>query len=248
MNINQIYLEDSYHYIKNIPDHSIDCIYTDIPYLYSNSGMQRKSDTNNVVERIRKKREVIHFMSKGIDYSILDDFVRIMKKVNCFIWCSKAQILPILNFFDDYKQKKQIDLFWEILFWGKNNPQPATNSTWLPDVEYCLYFREKGVKLNDGYDIKHKYYISSVNYDDKKLYKHPSIKPLNIVKNHLLHCTQEGDVICDPFMGSGTTCVGAKELNRKYIGIEKEKKWFDIADQRLNGIDQYGQTSIFTEF
>lgn len=46
--------------------------------------------------------------------------------------------------------------------------------------------------------------------------------------------TNENDLIIDPFMGSGTTGVAAKELKRKFLGIEKEKKYFDIAKERLN--------------
>ena len=49
-------------------------------------------------------------------------------------------------------------------------------------------------------------------------------------------------------MGSGTTCVAAKELNRQYIGIELNPKFYEIAKDRLNGIDANGQTSIFTDF
>ena len=57
-----------------------------------------------------------------------------------------------------------------------------------------------------------------------------------------------GGVVLDTFVGSGTTCVAAKKLNRKYIGIELNPKYHKIAVDRLNGINANGQTSIFTDF
>lgn len=177
----------------------------------------------------------------GFDYKILDEFMRIMKKVNIFIWCNKQQILDIMNYFKDYS--------CEILTWNKTNATPFTNNVWLPDIEYCLYFRDSGVALNDGYNLKSKWFISSINKQDKDEFEHPTIKPLELVKRHLLHATQPSDVILDPFVGSGTTCVGAKELGRQYIGFEINEKYHKIAVDRLNGINQKGETSLFdTDF
>ena len=225
--LNEIYNEDSYQAIKKIPDKSIDCIYTDIPYLIVSGG----GGSSRVAQSINKvNNEDLRDIKNGIDYSIFEDFERTMKKVNIFIWCSKMQIPYILNYWTEKGYN------FEILVWCKINPIPATNNTWLPDVEYCLYFRESGVKLNDGYELKSKFYISPINKPDKDLYNHPTIKPLDLVKRHLLHSTQENDIVADFFLGSGTTCVAARETNRRYIGFEKDKKYFEIAKDRLNGI------------
>lgn len=134
-----------------------------------------------------------------------------------------------------------------ILVWCKTNPIPTANNKWLSDLEYCLYVRD-GVRLNDGYELKSKYYISPINQNDKLDYEHPTIKPLELVKRHLLHSTQENDVVLDCFSGSGTTCVACKEIGRQFIGIEIEPKWHKISVDRLNGINTKGQTSIFTDF
>lgn len=236
--INNIILGDSYELIKNIPENSIDCIYTDIPYLFANGG----SSNSPLSQRIKKlKQEDLAGITKGIDYSILDEFIRILKKINCFIWCSKEQILDILNFF----HKK--NCMFEILTWNKSNPTPMTNNTFLPDIEYCLYFRETGVKLNDGYELKSKWYISPINKADKDKYKHPTIKPLQLVKRHIEHTTQKNDLVLDCFSGSGTTCVACKELNRRYIGIEKNPEYYKISIDRLNGILANGQISFDTD-
>jgi len=65
--------------------------------------------------------------------------------------------------------------------------------------------------------------------------RHPTQKPLDLVKNLILTYSNEGDVILDPFMGSGTTMLAAQELNRNGIGIEIFPDYFNIAQNRING-------------
>lgn len=164
-----------------------------------------------------------------------------MKNINCFIWCSKNQVLDIMNYFDKYN----VDV--NILTWTKTNPIPFGNSIWLSDIEYCLHFY-KGAGFNIGSEYKRKNYSSPINNKDKELYKHPTIKPIEMVKRHIMNMTKEGDIVLDCFCGSGTTCVACKETGRRFIGIEVEPKYHKIACDRLNGILANGQTSIFTNF
>lgn len=262
-----IYCEDSYMAIKELPDKCIDCIYTDIPYLYNQGG----SGSSELGERTAKKRlelmgalesfsnadmtygEMLKKAKKeqkvnndfvsiedGINYGILNEFVRVMKRINIFIWCSKLQLLEIMKFFIE-----EHNCYFELIVWCKTNPTPSTNNSWLPDIEYCLYFREKGVSLNDGYELKSKWYDSPINKRDKDKFNHPTIKPLDLVKRHILHATQPNDIVADFFMGSGTTCVASKDTDRQYIGFEIEEKWFKVAQDRLNNTDANGQMSLF---
>ena len=230
---NKIYLGDSYKAIKEIPDKSIDLIYVDVPYLYDGGG----GGDSELSKSIVKAHDDLHDggLVSGFDYKILDDYVRVNKKVNIIIWFSKLQMQYILNYFLNIPDK---EIFFEPLVWCKTNPIPATNNKWLPDLEYAFHFREKGVKLNNGFEIKSKYYISPINTKDKVLYEHPTIKPLEFVKNHILHTTQEGDIVLDTFLGSGTTAVACKELGRNYIGFEINENYYKIATDRLNGITQ----------
>lgn len=232
-----IYCEDSYKAIKELPDKCIDCIYTDIPYLYESGG----KGTSPLGQRIdRLNYEEITDIRKGIDLSIINEMIRIMKNINIFIWCSRQQVLDILKTFEPY------DCNYDILVWCKDNPTPQTNNTWLSDVEYCLYFREKGkVKFNDGYELKSKWYASPINKKDKDKFEHPTIKPLALVKRHILHTTQPNDIVADFFMGSGTTCVASKDTGRHFIGFEISPQWYNIAKDRLNYTDASGQLSLF---
>ena len=230
MELNVIYNEDCYEGIKKIPDKSIDLVYIDIPYLIDDGGCSQ----NPLSLRAKRLRSVeLEDIRHGIDYSILDELCRVMKKIYIYIWCNKNQILDILKYFVDGK-----GCYFEILVWCKTNPTPLTNNVMLPSIEYCLMFREKGCQLYGTYETKSKYYISAINKADKDLYDHPTIKPLEMVKNHILNSTQDGDVVLDCFMGSGTTAVACKELGRNYIGFEINPKYYQIAIDRVNGITQ----------
>lgn len=235
--IDKIYNEDCYKAIKDIPDKSIDCVYVDIPYLFQGGG----AGTSEVAQRILKMRTELQAneIYDGCDLSILPEFVRVLKNLNCFIWCSKEQIYPIMDWF-----MKNTDCTYQILCWCKTNPTPMCNGTWLSDIEYCLWFN-RGTKLNDGIQHKSKWYASPINKRDKDKFAHPTIKPLELVKRHLLHATQPDSVVLDCFMGSGTTAVACAETGRHYLGFEVNKKWYDVAVNRLDGVDANGQQSMF---
>lgn len=143
---------------------------------------------------------------------------------------------------------KKKHCFHDIMVWCKTNPIPTANGTYLPDLEYCLMFREKGTKVEGTYETKSKYYVSEINKKDKDKFLHPTIKPINVVKNHIINSTKENDIVLDCFCGSGTTCLACKETGRRYIGMEIDSEYHKIAVDRLNGITANGQTSIFTDF
>lgn len=240
---NNIYLGDCYELIKEIPDRSIDLVYIDIPYEFSSGGCG-SSDLGRRINRCANNINVsgnavapkgsmanrnIKMEETGIDFSIYDELCRVMKEVYIYIWLSKNQIPYTLDYFVNQK-----GCYFDILTWHKTNPIPATNNTWLHDTEYCLFFREKDAhRLNDGYELKRKWYVSPINVEDKKKYRHPTIKPLELVKQHILHATKEGDVVLDCFAGSGTTLVACKETNRRYIGIELNEEYYNIAKNRV---------------
>jgi DNA modification methylase len=236
---NKIHLGDSYELIKQIPDKSIDLIYTDIPY--DIRGGKGGGFMEKRIGRVRNQE--LKGLDNGIDFKIYDEFVRVLKDINLFIWLNKYQIQETLNYFLD-----KYDLTFEILTWNKINPIPMTSNVWLSDIEYCLYFRNRGVKLNDGYELKSKWHTSPINKSDKDEFEHPTIKPLELVKRHILHTTQPKDIVLDPFMGSGTTAVACKENDRQYLGMEIDAKWHKIAVDRVNGVNARGEVSLFADF
>ncbi len=70
--------------------------------------------------------------------------------------------------------------------------------------------------------------------------RHPTQKPLRLVRRALLACTREGDLVFDPFSGSGTTGVAAKELGRSFVGAELEKGFAELAARRIRSAERGG--------
>lgn len=87
-------------------------------------------------------------------------------------------------------------------------------------------------ELNNGKQMKDVWKSSLTKPSEKKCGKHPTQKPIEILEKVILSSTNEGDMILDPFNGSGTTGITASRLKRKYIGIEKEKKYLDLTIKR----------------
>jgi site-specific DNA-methyltransferase (adenine-specific) len=89
-------------------------------------------------------------------------------------------------------------------------------------------------------DVEPEFYVSSVTpKSEKKEGKHPTQKPLGLLERIIKASTNEGDIILDPFSGSGTTGVSAIMLNRKYIGIEQEKEYLDLSIRRIERIENH---------
>lgn len=229
MELDKIYNTNCYEFIKTLPDKCVDLVYTDIPYeMPSFHSIDVGGAKAISSEMLAQKEKLLN----GIDYSILDDLCRICKHIYIYIWCNKTQIPKILNYF----MCKKVN--FNILCWCKTNPTPLGNFPFLSDIEYLLCFYESGCLFNKGINLKSKFYVSATNQKDKKLYDHPTIKPMEFVKRSILLSTKKGDIVFDPFMGSGTTAVACKELNRHFICCELDKRYYDIAIDRLKGITQ----------
>ena len=221
LEINKVYNMDCVDGIKLLDDNSIDLVIIDPPYKLDIVKLKNTTKFNNYANELLGLKD-------GFDLKILDLLVTKMKKINIYIYCSKRQVKELLEYFINRKCN------YEILTWHKMNPSPLTNNIYLPDTEYIVFAREKGVRLYGNYHTKRKYYISGVNQADKKKWKHPTIKPLPFIENHIINSSNEGDLILDCFAGSGTTLVGAINQNRNFIGFEINKKYYETAQYRIN--------------
>ena len=220
LKINEVYNMDCMDAIKLLDDKSIDLVVMDPPYLLNLTKVKNTSSFNNYANELIGLKD-------GFDLKVLDLLIPKMKKINMYIYCSKRQVKDLIEYFVSK------DCNYEILTWHKQNPSPLINNNYLPDTEYIIFAREKGVKLYGSYHTKRKYYLSGVNQVDKKKYKHPTIKPLPFIENHIINSSKEGDLILDCYCGSGTTLVGAIKNKRNFIGFEIDKKYYEIAKQRV---------------
>lgn len=233
--LNNIYLADCYEAIKCIPDKSVDLVIIDPPYEIPHTtggGMLEDKGIRPMFDSLEENN-----LAASFDFSILGELERVMKKRNIYIWCNK---LLIPKLFEHYKGS-----MFDLITWHKTNAMPLCGSKYLTDTEYCLYFHDT-LKLNTTYDTAKTHYELPINLADKQRYHHATIKPLQILQNLIINSSNEGDVVLDCFAGSGSTLVGAKNLNRKYLGFEIAERWYKVAKNRLNNIDANGQMSFLT--
>ena len=242
--LNNIYNEDSYKAIKDIPDNSIDLIIIDPPYKIESTIGGTNSKLAKSIENMNKSIEARRdTLANGIDGRIFPELIRVQPNINIYIWCNHKQIIQYLDYFVVQNGCK-----FNILFWWKPNAAPLFSNKYLTDKEYLLYLRKGGYCNPQSYEDAKTVFKHPLNVRDKKLFKHPTIKPLAAIKKIIRNSSKPGQVVADFFLGSGTTAVACKELDRKYIGFEIDKEYYKIAKDRLNGITSNGQTSMFTDF
>lgn len=228
---------DCLELIKLIPDKSVDLVVTDPPYeVATNGGSFYDSKSENY--RATQYSKEIKGISDGFTSEILNEIVRVLKKVNVYFFCSQKQIPKLLDYFLNNYSNKDHELYhrkinWNLLIWSKTNPIPACGNKYLSDAEYILFFREQGVKVYGNYETKKTHYETPLWVQDKKLYNHPTCKPVFMLKNFIINSSQENEVVLDPFMGSGSTGEAAIKLNRKFIGFEIDEQYFETARQRI---------------
>ena len=219
----ELYNGECLTYLKQMKDKCVDLVVIDPPYEID----QGKSGGVFGADK-QKYHNGIKHLTNGIKNNVLDELVRIMRKINIYIWCNKNQLRQYIDFFED------LGATTDLLTWHKTNPIPTCNNKYLSDTEYLLYFRKDGVPMYGTFETKRKWYATPLNVEDKKYYSHPTIKPIEIIKNLIINSSKEGDTVLDCYMGSGTTGVACKLLNRDFIGCEIDKTYYDIAKKRID--------------
>lgn len=141
-------------------------------------------------------------------------------------------------------QKAAADVGWPIeslLVWDKCWIGPGGQKGLRPSYELVALF------AGDSFSIPNRGLpdIQRFKWSAKKPHGHPAEKPVELMQWIIENSTNEGDVVLDPFMGSGTTGVAALRAGRKFIGIEQDANWFEVARKRLE--DEEAQTSLFEE-
>lgn len=229
--------------LKELPDASVDLIVTDPPYDMHIGGGGTQPMFN--IEKGSYLGDIeASGIQNGYDFELNKEFVRIMRGINIYIWCNKLQIPAYFNYYVN-----ELGCKFDILCWHKTNAVPAYNMKYNTDTEYCLHFAKNsyGVRPNN-YEDATTYYVDSVNQRDKKLYEHPTIKPLPFIERIIRNSSKAGDIVLDPFMGSGTTGVACKDLERSFIGVEIDEHWFNIAKKRIEEESATVDSSIALDF
>lgn len=232
---------DSLLLLKDIKSKSVDMIFADPPYFLSGNGITCNSGKMVSVNKGEWDKK-IDIKEK---YKFNKKWIRMCKRIlkdNGTIWISGTMhnIYSIGMALEEEGFKIINNITWR-----KLNPPPNIScKTFVHSTETILWAKKdiKNVKykfnyklmkeMNGNKQMKDVWETSLTKPSEKKCGKHPTQKPIAILEKIILASTDEGDLILDPFNGSGTTGIVANRLNRKYIGIEKEKEYLDLTIKR----------------
>ena len=209
--LNKIYNEDCLEGMKRIPDGSVDCVVTDIPYNECNRA-------DKGLRNLDKANADIGIFNVDILTKNLCD----KTQGSIYMFCGFNQVSTIRQ----AMSKKGLST--RIVVWEKTNPSPMNGSViWLSGVELCVYGKKQGATFN--LHCKNTVFrYPCVGYSI-----HPTQKPVELMLQLIAASTKEGDTVLDPFMGSGTTAIACIKEKRNFIGFELNKEYYDKACKRI---------------
>ncbi len=208
---NRITTCDAIELMLNFPDNHIDLLLTDIPYARVNkrsNGLRTidKKDANKVTFNLNDFASEAFRITKG----------------SVVIFCGKEQFSSLYEYFDDQ------GVTTRMIVWEKTNPMPMNGRyIFLSGVECAVHFRKPGATFNA-------HCLNTVfRYPNGSSRRHPTEKPLIMFKKFIEILSNPGDLVCDPFMGSGTTAIACHQLERYYICGDINPGNVKIANERL---------------
>jgi DNA modification methylase len=163
-------------------------------------------------------------MMRGIYAALLTD-------ADCYVMANDKNVHPLTN--AAFEAGFQ---FHNLLAWDKVTP--TANRWYMKNLEFTLYLwkgRARTINFPGSKQL--------IRGGIEKESGHPTEKPVHLMAEYIINSSQRGETVLDPFMGSGTTGVACMQLGRKFIGIEIEPKYFDIACERIENAQR--QETLF---
>lgn len=186
-------------------------VLTDIPYNISKRGNGLRNLDYGKWDK-----------QQGMETQWIDKIIKLTQAV-AIIFCDKKQITYLIEMFEG------AGFITRILVWHKPNPTVLNcDKLYIDATEFALYAKRKGALYNPNY--KHNVFNMPAPTDRI----HPTQKPLELFMELILDNSNKGDLVIDPFAGSGTTLLAAKELGRKAVGIEISPDYCKLIQNRLS--------------
>ena len=250
--VNKIHHGDCLEILKTFPDNSFDLIFADPPYfLQLPKGKRLKRADGSEIIPVDDAWDSFESYEQCDKFTEawLKECQRVLKPTGT-IWV----IGMYHNIFRVGKIMQDLGIwFLNDVIWVKIGALPNLNCSRLTNNHETLIWavkdkKSKGYtfnyqllkKLNGDKQMKDTDWNFSICRgnerlrDENGIKSHPTQKPLKLIQQVVLTSSKKGDLILDPFLGSGTTAVVAKALDRNWIGIEKEKKYVDLANKRIS--------------
>jgi site-specific DNA-methyltransferase (adenine-specific) len=223
----ELFCGDCLEQMKHLPDGSIDLILTDPPYKIVSGGCTNKGGgaTSGILSRTADEvRKGTLFKHNSITFAEwLPEVFRVLKKdSHCYIMINGRNLSELQAECEKVGFKYQ-----NLLVWNKGNLTP--NKWYMNQCEFILMLR-KG-KAKNIRNMGTSTLINIPNIIGKKV--HPTEKPTALMELLITNSTDDGETVLDPFMGSGKTGVACINTGRKFIGIELDKQYFEIAEKKI---------------
>ena len=223
------YNDDALNILRNLKDGSVDLVVTDPPYKVISGGNKSEVWKSKYSGCVLEKNDGKIFQHNDIEFKDwLPEVYRVLKDGTHF-YC----MTNVLNLSKIIQEAEKVGFYLHnILVWEKNNI--STNRWYMKNCEFVLFFKKGKAKTinNPSSKMVHKFN----NPTGKKL--HPTEKPVELMEMYVLNSSNEGDLVLDPFMGSGSTALACLKNSRDFIGIEIDSNYYNIAKQR---IEEYGK-------
>jgi len=241
--LNKVYNESCLETLKKMKDGSVDAVITSPPYNMNLRIRNGKYCSRQIVKELSTKYSNFDDNLPIDEYydlhlNILKELLRVSDMVFYNIQIvtgSKRAIFKIIGELSDYLK--------DIVIWDKGYGQPAMAERVMNRRTELILIFDKNNAISRQFD---KCNFKRGTLDDLWLIKrgkkvsseHGAVFPEELVSTILDNFTNEGDVIYDPFMGTGSTAVVCKKLNRKYIGSEISKEYLKVINERLKGVTE----------
>lgn len=244
-----LYNADSLKLLKELPENSIDMIFADPPYFLSNGGFTVHA--GKMVSVDKGQWDVSNGLKKDFEFHL--EWIKACHralKPSGTIWISGTYHSIYTCGF-----ALQINKFHILndISWFKPNASPNLSCRYFTASHETLLWARKDKKAKhifnydlmkngnwpedqlkkSGLQMRSVWAMGTPKPEEKKFGKHPTQKPLDLLKRIVLSSTNKGDVILDPFTGSSTTGLAAILNSRKFIGIDTEKKYLDLSKKRF---------------
>lgn len=227
MNNFDLRLGDCLDLFKTMPDCSIDLIVSDPPYRTVPGGnTTKKNATSGILSgKSRSATSGKIFKENDISFSSwLPEIYRVLKQnTHCYIFINGRNLVELGT-----EAKKAGFVFQNLLVWNKGNVTP--NRYYMQKCEFILMLRKGKAKNINNLGTSN--LLEFPNIIGKK--KHPTEKPVELLKVLIENSTVPGEIVFDPFMGCGSTGAAAYELKRSFVGFEIDEGYFKIAEQRIS--------------
>lgn len=207
---------DCMNVMSKMNDGAVDFTLTDIPY----NAVNR--DSNGLRNLDKGNADIITFSLN----QFLKQVLRVTSNAIC-IFCGKEQFSQIYKFFADIGKGTVRPIVW-----GKTNPSPMNGQyIYLSGVEVGVWYKKQGAKTFNAHCKN-----TVFHYPNGRSKLHPTEKNHALLEDLIKDNTNEGQTVFDPCCGSGSHCFVAKNLGRKYVGVELDKNYFDISVGRLGNV------------